>query len=182
MPDHGHTTHTPLREGALIGLAGGLVSAVWFLVMGLLAGDPLRIPALLGQLFLGGERVVSADAASTGTILGYLALHFLFFLALGILLTVVTHAAARTAAVRMGILLGGVIGLGWLTYHLAMLPPLTEYAISFWMLYPGVLLGIATLALLLWRRHAALRRTFDEVGIGDAESRNPPAAPGGLNV
>jgi len=45
-----------LYEGILVGLAGAAAVAVWFLLLDLVAGAPLRTPALLGEVLFDGLR------------------------------------------------------------------------------------------------------------------------------
>ena len=61
MPDNRHSV---IGEGTDVGLIGGIVVAVWFLVLDTLAGHPFQTPSLLGQMVLLGDRTPDSQLAS----------------------------------------------------------------------------------------------------------------------
>ena len=67
-------------EGILVGLAGAAAVAVWFLVLDLVAGAPLRTPALLGAVLFDGLRDPAVLTITPGIVLKYTAVHGLAFL------------------------------------------------------------------------------------------------------
>jgi len=73
-----------IREGMVVGLAGAVAVAAWFLVYDLAAGVPFRTPALLGATIFDGLRDPSALVITPVLVLKYTVLHGLAFLAFGI--------------------------------------------------------------------------------------------------
>ena len=53
------STH-PLREGITVGLIGAAIVMLWFFIVDLAAGVPLRTPALLGAAVFEGVRYADA--------------------------------------------------------------------------------------------------------------------------
>jgi hypothetical protein len=107
----------------------------------------------------------------------YSLLHFAFFLALGIALTALTHLATRNPALRMGVWIGLVVGFLFFLGLLRMLSSLTDQRFPLWAAVGASVLGIGTMGFYLWRRHPALRGTFDQAALGD-EVHAPPHPPG----
>lgn len=76
-----------LREGVTVGLIGAAIVMLWFFIVDLAAGTPLRTPALLGAAFFDGARYSDAVTPMTPTarlVVGYSALHLAGFVALGL--------------------------------------------------------------------------------------------------
>jgi hypothetical protein len=91
------------REGAVAGLLGGAVVAVWFLVYDMVSGRPLRTPALLGAAMFEGLRDPRALDVRLDVVLGYTVLHFAVFAAFGLLVSVLFTAAEREPRVLLGL-------------------------------------------------------------------------------
>ena len=68
-----------IAHGLIGGLMAGAVVATWFLVVDLLAGEPLATPAALGAALLGTE----SFSASAGAVVAFTTLHFGVFAILG---------------------------------------------------------------------------------------------------
>ena len=100
--------HSVVREGFIAGVIGAAIVAVWYFVVDLAAGAPLRTPQMIGQLLLHGnggfDRAVSPAAVLVATLF-----HGAAFVLIGIALTAVVHLAVREIAWRMGLLIGLVI-------------------------------------------------------------------------
>jgi len=75
-------THA-LREGITVGLIGAAIVMLWFFIVDVTAGVPLRTPALLGAALFDGARseVVTPTAR---LVVGYTAVHLAGFVALGL--------------------------------------------------------------------------------------------------
>lgn len=96
-----------LVQGAVAGLLAGALVALWFLVFDLLTARAFRTPARLAAVYLGG----GSAAVSPGLVLGYTALHFGVFAALGSL----TAGFLALIDVRPSLPIGIVFGVGVLT-------------------------------------------------------------------
>jgi hypothetical protein len=77
----------------------------------------------------------------------------------------------------MGVWIGLVVGGCLLTGLTYMLTVSTRDRLPLPEVIGGGVLGIASMAWLLWRLHPRLRRSFDELPLGD-EVRTPGHAPG----
>jgi uncharacterized membrane protein YgdD (TMEM256/DUF423 family) len=158
--------HSTIREGMLTGLIGGLVVAVWYLALDLGRGQPFYTPNVLGQVFIGRDTVPSSHIVPQA-VAEYSLLHFGVFLVLGVALVALAHLATRNPSLRMGVWLGLVIAFLLFIGLLLMLYSLTDQRFPWWPALGGTVLGIGTMALYLWRRHPALRGTFDRAPLGD---------------
>jgi hypothetical protein len=74
-------THT-LREGVTVGLIGAAIVRLWFFIVDLAAGAPLRSPAFLGAALFDGAR--SEAVIPTARLVGYTAVHLAGFVVLGL--------------------------------------------------------------------------------------------------
>ncbi|MGH7247200.1 MAG: hypothetical protein ACREH9_03760, partial [Pseudomonadota bacterium] len=63
------------REGALAGVVGGVVVALWFLGYDLASGDLFRTPTVLGAMIFRGPDGAATAHATVGLVLGYTVLH-----------------------------------------------------------------------------------------------------------
>jgi len=73
-----------ILEGIVVGLAGAMAVAAWFLLYDLAAGMPFRTPALLGATIFEGLRDPAALVITPALVLKYTVAHGLAFLAFGI--------------------------------------------------------------------------------------------------
>jgi hypothetical protein len=92
-----------LYEGILVGLAGAAAVAVWFLVLDLVAGAPLRTPALLGAVLFDGLRDPAALTITPGLVLKYTAVHGLAFLIFGLAIAGLFALAERERHLLFGV-------------------------------------------------------------------------------
>ena len=81
------------REGALAGVIGGVVVAVWFLVCDFVAGEIFRTPAVLGAAIFQGIFDPNQVQVTLPLVLDYTALHFFAFVIFGIATAVMLLAA-----------------------------------------------------------------------------------------
>ncbi len=95
-----------LVHGALGGLIGGAVVALWFLGLDLIAGQPFATPARLAGAVIGGEPV-----AGVRLVLTYTVLHLGVFAVIGM----VAATFLGAAGLAPGLLVGAVFGLVVLT-------------------------------------------------------------------
>ncbi len=173
--------HSTFREGLATGMLGAAIVAVWYAVWDLAAGRPFHTFNVLGRIFFQGDVNPGARALDAGAIAGFALLHVGIFILLGVGLTFLVHLASRNIALRMGVWMGLVVSFLFLTGLVYMLSTSTGERLPLWQVLGGGILGITAMGWYLWRRHPRLRRSFDEVPLGD-EVRSPPHAPGGPRV
>jgi peptide-methionine (S)-S-oxide reductase len=164
--------HMPLHhfiadEATSAGLLGASVVAAWFLLLDFMAGRPLHIASVLGQVLLLGDRTPDLIQLNGGAVELYGFFHFLSFLAVGWLAVRLLHMAVREPVWLVGLLLVFVV------------VETVVFAVSF-ALFQGtgaeslrgpVLIGnaLAVLAMgtYLWRTHGLLVRYVARVPLGD---------------
>jgi hypothetical protein len=173
MAEQGHST---LREGLVTGLVGGLVVALWYLVVDFANGAPLHTPSVLGQVFVAGDTMPAVQGVVPGAVAQYSVLHFAGFLLIGTALVALAHLATRRPGLRMGVWLGLVVAFLYFLGFMFMLYLATDQRFPWWPALIGSILGVGTMAWFLWRRHPALRGTFEQVPLGD-EVKPPPHPP-----
>ena len=169
--------HSTLREGLLTGLLGGVLVAIWYLLVDLGRGQVFYTPNVLGQVFVARDTMPTVRHVIPEAVAQYSLLHFAVFLLLGIVLVALAHLATRNPSLRMGVWLGLIISFLLFIGHLLMLYSLTDQRFPWWSALVGSILGIGSMAFFLWRRHPALRGTFDAAPLG-AEVKPPPHPPG----
>ena len=123
--------HSVVREGLVVGIIGAVIVAVWYFVVDLAAGAPLRTPQTIGQLLLHGaagfDRSISPAAVLVATLF-----HGAAFVLLGIALTALVHLASREIAWRMGVLIGLVIAIGFASGLIFAVTPATTSVRQGW--------------------------------------------------
>ena len=122
----------PLREGITVGLIGAAIVMLWFLVVDLAAGAPLRTPALLGAALFEGAR---AEAVSR-LVVAYTAVHLAGFVVMGLAVAGLFALAEREKRVLALIFM---LGCCLAVVFLAMV-----YALSQWLgqaVTPAIFLG-----------------------------------------
>jgi peptide-methionine (S)-S-oxide reductase len=159
--------HFIADEATSAGLLGASVVAAWFLLLDFMAGRPLHIASVLGQVLLLGDRTPDLIQLHGGAIELYGFFHFLSFLAVGWLAVRLLHMAVREPVWLVGLLLVFVS------------LETVVFAVSF-ALFQGtgaeslrgpVLIGngLAVLAMgtYLWRTHRLMVRYVARVPLGD---------------
>jgi hypothetical protein len=161
-------THSTVREGVTAGLLGAATVALWFYVVDLVAGQPLRTPRLLGQAAFGvlGARL---ESAMFGPIIGYTVLHLLAFVGIGLVVALLVHWAEREPTVLAGLFLLFVVfeaafyGLVALLSDMSLIGALAWYQIGL-----ANLAAAGAMGTYLWRRHPGLAGRLDKALSGEA--------------
>jgi hypothetical protein len=167
MPDRPHSIVT---EGTDVGIIGGLVVAVWFLILDLIAGMPLRTPSLLGQVVLFGDSTPETQVIF-GAVLVYTAFHFLVFALLGMGLVALVHWGIENPVVRYALLPLFLVFEVMFYGLIEVLSERTQELFPFWTVVGANTLAALFMGAFLWRRHPAFRRSIEETPLGAAPSR-----------
>jgi hypothetical protein len=158
-----------IREGVLAGVIGATSVALWFLLVDVTAGQPLRTPALLGRAAFGvsGELgrayfdlfgSVQPGAPDGAFVVGYTGFHYLAFILAGLLVAVIVQWAETEPTVLAGaLILFVVFEVG---FH-ALLSTFRAFPVLGVLAWQNVAIGnlVAALAMgaYMWRTHPALR-------------------------
>ena len=144
---------TRLRDGAVAGLVGGIVSAVWGLVMSPILGTNVLHETRLAAVPLLGRAALQPEHASLALLVGG-ASHFGVSIAWGMVFALVSYPASPLAMIGFGALFGAavwrmmydlvlpVLGAAWIVEGFSTARALTEH----------VVFGVGTAVGLLWAR------------------------------
>ena len=161
-------SHSIGAEGTDVGIIGGLAVALWFLVLDIIAGRPLLTPSLLGQVVLMGDSTPDTGSIVFGAILLYTAFHFVVFALLGMGLVALVHWGTENSVVRYALL---PLFLAFEVLFYGLLEVLSERTgelFPFWGVVSANTLAAFSMALYLWIRHPAFRRSIEDTPLGAA--------------
>jgi hypothetical protein len=161
-------SHSIGAEGTDVGIIGGLAVALWFLVLDTIAGQPLLTPSLLGQVVLMGNATPETGNIVFGAVLLYTAFHFVVFALLGMGLVALVHWGTDNSVVRYALL---PVFLAFEVLFYGLLEVLSEGTgelFPFWAVVSANTLAAISMALYLWVRHPAFRRSIHDTPLGAA--------------
>ncbi len=175
------------REGALAGLIGAGVVALWFLVLDAVIGRLFFTPAALGSaLFLGAQGPWEVQVTAS-TVVGYTFVHVAVFLAVGMVFTALAVQGERQASVLMALILLFVVTLTLSMGLMAIVASWVLVELTWWAISIGNLLAAAAMGFFIRHRHPVLGRRLREAeergaaeeGTAGPDWRGPgPARPG----
>jgi hypothetical protein len=152
--------HNFLREGVITGFIGATAIAVWFLLVDTIAGHPFATPIFLGKgvvSVLGKSMNMMGDTAFT-QVLGYTIFHYVAFIVVGIVLTVIVHQAERTPAILAGLLVAFVMTTLGFYMIAAAFAQSSLGQIAWAQIFIANLLAAGLMIGYLWRKHPKLNR------------------------
>jgi hypothetical protein len=159
------STHA-LREGITVGLIGAAIVMLWFFVVDLAAGVPLRTPALLAAALFDGARSEMVTPTAR-LVLGYTAVHLAGFVALGLGVAGLFALAEREKRVLALIFM---LGCCLAVVFLAMVYLLAQWlgqAVTPTIFLAGHILGAAAMVGALTYFHGRLLRRIPEALDGE---------------
>lgn len=167
------TASPPVRlsvtdEGAMVGWIGALTVAVWFFLLDLAAGVPLRTPSVLGQAVLFGSRNPEVRPVHFDAVIVYTVVHFAAFLALGVGLVALVRAARNSAVVRYALLQAFLVFEVFFYGILTLWSERTRELFPLWTVLVGNTLAAAAMGFALWRLHPEVRASIRETPLGAA--------------
>jgi len=156
--------HNFLREGVITGFIGATAIAVWFLLVDTIAGHPFATPVFLGKgvvSVLGKSMNMMGDTAFT-QVLGYTIFHYVAFMIVGIVLTVIVHQAERTPGILAGLLVAFVIMTMGFYMIAAAFAQSSLGQIAWAQIFIANLLAAGLMIGYLWRKHPKLNRQLKQ--------------------
>jgi hypothetical protein len=156
--------HNFLREGVITGFIGATAIAVWFLLVDTIAGHPFATPIFLGKgvvSVLGKSMNMMGDTAFT-QVLGYTVFHYVAFIVVGIVLTVIVHQAERTPAILAGLLVAFVMTTLGFYMIAAAFAQSSLGQIAWAQIFVANLLAAGLMIGYLWRKHPKLNRQLKQ--------------------
>ena len=154
------------REGALAGVIGASVVAVWFLICDVAVGEIFRTPAVLGAAIFQGVFDPSQVQVTLPLVLGYTALHYFAFVIFGIATAVLLLAADYEPVFALAALFLLAIFEIFFVGALATFNQAALAALGFWKILVGnVLAMIAMLGYFETRHRGWLSRLRERWGV-----------------
>jgi hypothetical protein len=145
-----------VREGVTAGAVAASGVALWYLFRDFVAGHPLFTPRMLGQ-GLGELLGIWSLTDATTAVAAYTLVHFVAFLALGIVAAAVVRLARREATVLAGAFLIFAIAETAFFIGIGLINQGTLAGMLGWsQLAAGNIIGCALMAFSLWRKHPEL--------------------------
>ena len=175
----GQHHHSLSQEATSAGALGAAVVAAWFLLLDVIAGRPLHIASVLGQVLLFGDRTPELGRLHWGAVEAYGFLHFLSFLAVGWLAVRLLHLAIRQPVWLVGLLL---LFVSLETIVFAVSFAVFQGTGAEYLRGPvltGNVLAVLVMGTYLWRTHRLVVRYVARVPLGDTgdepEVKSPEA-------
>jgi hypothetical protein len=150
------------REGALAGVIGAVVVAVWFLVYDAAAGAVFRTPAILGASVFQGIFNAAHVQVTLPLVLGYTALHFFAFLMFGIATAILLLAADYEPLFALAAIFLLAIFEIFFVGALAAFDQAAIAALGFWKILAGNLLAMIAMLSYFQTRHRGWLRRLHE--------------------
>jgi hypothetical protein len=139
-------------EGVIGGTIGAVAVAAWFLCIDVSMGQPFRTPALLGATFFDGLRDPAALHITTRLVLEYTMLHWVVFVAFGLMAAGLLAAADRAPSLLFVVFM---LFCCFEVFALGLISVLAEWlfeVVAWWTLVlANLLAGLSMLAFFLWR-------------------------------
>ncbi len=151
-----HSRSRIIIDGALAGIIGGVVVAVWFLIFDTIRGHPFETPALLAATLLHGLRDPHLHHSIVRLTLEYSILHFAAFIAVGIIGGLLLEAAESEHSLLFSLL---IFFVGFEAFFIGVtlfLGPNVMAALTWWGIIVGNLLATAAMLTFFLLRHPRL--------------------------
>ena len=154
--------HSRIRtafDGAVAGLIGGAVVALWFFIFDAVRGVPMETPSILASALLHGQRASVLNGAAWTLVAEYTVLHFVAFAIIGMIGGLMLSAAERNPDLFAALL---IFTIGFEVFFIAilmLLGPAAQAAVSWWKGLAGNLMATAAmLAYFFWRQPVLAER------------------------
>ena len=161
-----------LEDGLFAGTIGGVLVALWYLVLDSLNGRPLFTPSLLGSVLFKGATDAASVVVEPQVVAWYTAVHFLAFLGMGIVSSWLATQFERFPTVGVAILFLFVIFETAFFIFAFTVGRMVLGTLGLWTIAVANLLAAAGMALYLLRRHPEALRNMDRIWT-DQESARP---------
>jgi hypothetical protein len=158
--------HSVLTEATDAGFLGGTAVALWYLLLDLVRGHPLRTPSVLGQVFLLGVDHPDVNGLAFGAIVGYTAVHFVAFVLFALIVAVLVRLAVDQPVVRFALL----VLLAAFEFFFYVIVQLVSEEVGalfpLWTVVGANLLALTVMGMYFWRRYPEFSRIFRSEPLG----------------
>lgn len=158
--------HSVWGEGTDAGFLGGTAVAVLFLFRDLIHGKPLLTPSVLGQVLVFGSATPNTTSIDFAAVVLYTAAHFIVFLGVGFLATMLTRVCVRQPAALIGLLI--LFAIFEVAFYVVLQTVTDEVSRLFpllWVLGAN-LLATLVMGIYLWRRYPELQQALKREPLG----------------
>lgn len=163
--------HVIARDGVVAGIIGATAVAVWFLIVDTIAGHPLYTPRVLGTALFS----VLGPLGSEGPfvhLVAYTVFHYVAFIVIGLIASVIIHWAEREPTVLAGLLILFVaFELAFYGFTALLAEALPMGALAWYQVAAGNLIAATLMGLYLWRVNPSLAREFGDALDGREHER-----------
>jgi heme/copper-type cytochrome/quinol oxidase subunit 4 len=159
------TGHGLRAQGAISGILGASVLALWFLIVDWIRGVPLMTPSALGSVLFRGEW---ADrGVDVGAVVGYSVFHYLAFILVGIAAAFVAQRAEDRPRVILAVLIFFTAMQAFALAFTTVLAEILEGTIRWWAAALGNLFAVAVMVGYLWLHHRKAGQKLDDRHVFD---------------
>lgn len=158
--DSQHTVARVVREGLIVGAIGATGVAIWFLVLDLVAGQPLLTPSALGAVLAGDFSSGSTDV-HLPWVIGYTAFHLAAFFTVGLIAAFVAYRAEQEPSIlAVFLILFVVFELGFYGLTAILAETRLPGALAWYRVAGGNLVAAILMGSYMWKGHRALPAEF----------------------
>ncbi len=152
------TGHPLLARGLTTGLVGAATVAVWFFVLDVVTGHPLRTPAALGSALLLGASNVGEIPLNLGVVAAYTVVHLAAFAAAGLVFVAIAEQVERAPALLLLVAMAGIVLEAVVVTVLAFGAQWVLGTLGVWSVLGANLLAVCSMGAQVWATHPLLRR------------------------
>jgi hypothetical protein len=155
-----HSRARIIIDGAIAGVIGAVVVAVWFLIFDTIRGHALETPGLLGATLLHGVHPTQVHHALGLLTLEYSILHFAAFIAFGIAGGLLLETCETESSLLFSLAIFFVAFEVFFIAVVLFLGPNVMAELTWWGIIVGNLLATAAMLAYFFARHPALARNL----------------------
>ncbi len=150
--------HPVLARGAVNGLIGAAVVAVWFFLVDLANGSPFRTPAALGSALLLGASGPGEIIATFGLVAVYTLVHVAAFVVAGIVFVALAEQVERVPAMALLVLLTVILLEGLVLATIGVGAQWVLGTVGWLSVAVANALAVVAMGWQVWRTHPTLQR------------------------
>ncbi len=154
--------HPVLARGAVNGLIGAAVVAVWFFLLDLANGSPFRTPAALGSALLLGASGPGEISATFGLVAVYTLVHVAAFVVAGIVFVALAEQVERVPAMALLVLLTAILLEGLVLATIGVGAQWVLGTVGWLSVAVANALAVLVMGWQVWRTHPMLQRRLLE--------------------
>ncbi|HEY6395311.1 MAG TPA: hypothetical protein VIX12_07840 [Candidatus Binataceae bacterium] len=170
-----------VREGVAAGLVGGIVVAVWFLGYDIASGEVFRTPAMLGAMIFRNSGFTDTVLTAPALIFGYTILHFLAFIAFGVVIAILLAASEWEPFLALAVFVLFAIFEVFFVGFVTLIDQSVVEELGWWKIVAGNILALLAMTMYFIRGHRGLRlklverwATLDTEGeLGEVTTKPP---------